>query len=280
MSRIAPYAFKAQLDEFVYFTQLSKPLRPFVYRAKNADRLLSQRGSDKNGRQLVPRTYPGVPSNVRTAQFIGLLQQPEELAHFRTTLAGLAQIKIKTAKGARVSWMKPSVIDAFLVKSAQMGCLGDSLAFVNTLAEYRYTPRNAETITLLRYFALNEESHNLEWFARKTAQLKKNAGLNEFGSALMPFVELAAQLKFGAVSAATVANAKQVVAKFRADLVHGDDFANYDHAYSIIKTLMSAAEGNPQPEIVALLAPLQPFVANVEAIKPHDVQSTFEKLHH
>lgn len=277
MAKLTPYAFKATLDEFVYYHALSAPQRPLVYRSRNSERLLSERANDKMGRPLVPRVFPGTPSLKKTAKFISLLKTREELDHFRTTLAGLANVEVKS-KTTKRAWLKPSVVNAFLYKAYGVGALGSALTYVHSLENYKMAPRNAEGVALIRYaqIASGDAKYTKTWFAAKQASMRAWTGLPEFGSALLNVAELACQLRLGAVDAATLARVQKVVAHFDTK-VTTTDFSTQDHAYSIVQALFEAAEGNTSSEIVALRAQLAPYVAGVEAIKG-DEKSTFEIL--
>lgn len=278
--KIAPYAFKALLDEFVYYHSLSAPLRPLVYRSRNSERLLSERANDKMGRPLVPRVFPGTPSSKKTAKFISILQKKEELEHFKTTLAGLTNIEIKSKKtNLKTPWIKPSVINAFLYKSFQLNTLGNGLSFINSLENYKLSPRNVEAITLIRYMLISKDpkKYSSSWFEEKQNSLKTRAELPEFGSALLNVAELACQLKLNTVQEGTLARAKEVITKFNADALTGDEFIKYDHSYSIIMALKEASKGNTSSEIVAIVSQLEPFIAKAQEIKGTQ-QSTFETL--
>lgn len=277
--KIAPYAFKALLDEFVYYHSLPAPLRPLVYRTRNSERLVSERANDKSGRPLVPRVFPGTPSAKRTAEFISHLDRREELDHFRTTLTGLTNIEIKSKKtNTKTPWMKPSVVNAFLYKSFQLGTLGSGLNYIDSLGNYKWSPRNVEAITLIRYMQISRDSskYTRGWFEEKQASLRTRAALPEFGSALLNVVELACQLRLGAANEATVARCREVAAKFPQGTT-SSEYVNEDHAYSIIMALKEASLGSNSGEIVAIVSQFEPYLAAVEALKK-DTPSTLQQL--
>ncbi|GMF47338.1 unnamed protein product [[Candida] boidinii] len=73
------YAIKDQVDEFAYYHEVNKKLKPLVYRSKNAETLTSLNIVDSKGRTVEPRKYPGYPSKDKFVSFIDNLLVADEL---------------------------------------------------------------------------------------------------------------------------------------------------------------------------------------------------------
>ncbi|VEU22960.1 DEKNAAC104227 [Brettanomyces naardenensis] len=280
------YAIKDQVDQYIYARSLPRKWKPVVYREKNADLLTSLDAVDNDGRPIVPRKYPGIPSKTKFARFIDDLLLPEELNAVKETIS-------KMDKYA-VDFFAPSVINSLLYKSAEFGTFGRDLTFVYNLQNYRsenvFGPRNIEAIILLR--AIQAEQYqitDLNWVYRKLRHVFKHNQRAEKETLLIYASNLALlrQIELNRKSSSQSFSEKEQailakkidkvvealnkkiedpVYKFNTEEELKDAAKNFDrwqHAYSILKLL----QRNLDESQVEVGKKILPFLEHVEKLQ-------------
>lgn len=145
------YAIKDQVDEFAYYHEVNKKLKPLVYRSKNAETLTSLNIVDSKGRTVEPRKYPGYPSKDKFVSFIDNLLVADELRSLESTFKELDRLV--------PDYLVPSLINAYLYKSAEFGEFFKGLDFVYSLRNYikNFSSRNVDCISLIRYIQISKQ---------------------------------------------------------------------------------------------------------------------------
>ncbi|GMM27436.1 hypothetical protein DAMA08_001520 [Martiniozyma asiatica (nom. inval.)] len=265
-----PYQFKRILDEFIYMNSLPKSVIPLVYRSKNASRLLAANLTDKQGRPLVPREHPGYPSHAKTVKFINIMLEKEEVEHFKSTLAGLANLK--------EGWLKPSVVNAFLVKSKQLDVYAQNLNWLHQLKGYQMRPRNMELISLIALSEVQSGKRSMEKWQDQFSKMHQSLSLDTSKT-----TTLAALLQLSAKLVAELPLQDSEVESVNGGFltkVERKEFELYDHAYSVAQAFLQAA----QSQSASLDGKLQPavdkwsaFVKEVDSFKGNHL-SIWERI--
>ncbi|ODV82954.1 hypothetical protein CANARDRAFT_214899 [[Candida] arabinofermentans NRRL YB-2248] len=124
------YNIKKQVDEFTYYHSLRPKYKPLVYRFKNTHKLDSLNLIDHDGKPLINREYPGIPSIIKFNKFIQNLIFIEELQNVKKSL-----IKLDDTNIGR-DFIKPSLINSYLLKSCTFGEFNKELMFIKSLKNF------------------------------------------------------------------------------------------------------------------------------------------------
>lgn len=274
------YDIKDRVDAYIYFRSLSKNIRPFVYRAKNAEALTVMDKVDADGRPLTPQTYPGIPSKAQFSRFIdGLLVEPE-LESVKKTISSIDD--------KAIDFLSPALINSLLYKSTQFGVFGKTLPFVYELKNYRanrvFDSANIEAILLIRAFEAQKKGiSDPDWISKKISHVYKHNSKAEDHTLLIDAAKLAllTQVQLNAEAANSSDKVKSILAKRAAatkELVskHEVQFdpkeleqplQNYyrrEHGYAILKLVQ---ENLNQLGDSSLNAQLDPFLKHVEQLQ-------------
>ncbi|QPG74375.1 hypothetical protein FOA43_001702 [Brettanomyces nanus] len=284
------YSIKQQVDEYVYARSLPKKWKPIVYRQKNADLLTSLDVADSEGRPILPKKYPGIPSKRRFVHFINQLILPEELEAVKKTLS-------KVDRHAP-DFLAPSMINALLYKSAEFGLFGEDLTFVYNLQNYRsqkiFGPRNIEAIILLRTLQAKQSGvTDLDWAYRKLHHIFKHNKATEKETALIKASQLClfTQLLLNRAAENTTVSPKdeqilnnkikKALESFSEKFVPyevnaekeilepSNSFDKWQHAYAILKLLQSNVSSLPeksQSQFQKMTTDISPFLEHVEEL--------------
>ncbi|ODQ47772.1 hypothetical protein PICMEDRAFT_71804 [Pichia membranifaciens NRRL Y-2026] len=293
------YAFKSQLDDYIYYHSLSSQWRPLVYRQRNAEVLTSLNAVDKKNNPLTPRQYPGVPSKKKLIKFISLLLTAEEVKLVRSSLEELSKIRIssKTRKGStkkdsnKGKYLDPSVLNEFLYKSYELDSklFTENLVWADQIREEDsvWSVKNTEAVAFVRSmiiktsFPANPEV-NFQTMVEKMKHWAAKAEMSETGSILYNASLVVASVYSNSLKEnSTALNHLDALTKNKVYTVKPQtDYLQYDHAYSIISALKDAskheyAENNAQ--LLELVSRWSTFLADVENLK-QNTPSTYERF--
>ena len=294
------YAFKSQLDDYIYYHSLSSQWRPLVYRQRNAEVLTSLNAVDKKNNPLVPRQYPGVPSKKKLIKFISLLLTAEEVKLVRSSLEELFKIRISnktkrngsTKKDANQGkYLDPSVLNEFLYKSYELDSklFTENLVWADQIKEEDsvWSVKNTEAVAFVRsmiiktLFPANPEV-NFQAMTEKMKHWVAKAEMSETGSILYNASLVAASVYSNSLKEnSTALNNLNALTRNKVYTVKPQtDYMQYDHAYSIISALKDAskheyAENNAQ--LLELVSRWNSFLADVENMK-QNTPSTYERF--
>lgn len=277
------YAFKKQLDEFLYFHSLSSQWKPAVYRKRNADMLTSINALDKNHHPIVPREYPGVPSKKKLVKFISLLVNPEEVSLLRQTLDGL--FKIRLSKDKKLKYLDPSILNQFLYKSFQFNhdIYTKNLIWLDQINpnDSVWSVKNTEAVAfvnsylvkIIPQFTYSQYNKKLEYWIKK-AQLDPTHSILFNASSLIAGTYGKSDDSQTDIEAFNTAfkNLDNLTSEKVYIVKPNTDYLQYDHAYSILSALREAAQVNSQ--LQPLVDRWNKFFTDVEAIK--DQPSSYE----
>lgn len=288
------YQIKDQVDDYIYRKSLGKKWIPLVYRQKNADRLISMNAADSEGRPIVPRSLPGVPSEVKFINFINNILVEGELEDVQKTF--------DKAEKKALEILTPAVINAFLYKSAEFGVFGPKLSWLYGLLNYKkenhFGPRNIEAIILLRAIEARQcKITSMNWVYRRLRHAFKHNKQAVSDTALITAAnldiytqlqinrfeaEVSGKQKFLPIEKAILTKKinkflRLFEAKFKAYKYSEDEemkqpaanFNRWQHAYSILKLLQMNIEMLPaelQPQFKQTLDFINPFLSHVEKL--------------
>lgn len=298
------YAFKSQLDEYIYYHSLSSQWRPLVYRQRNAEVLTSLNAVDKKNHPLVPRQYPGVPSKKKLIKFISLLLTPEEVKLLRSSLDELSKIRI-SKKGNRKNdassskkksnqgkYLDPSVLNEFLYKSYELDSklFTENLVWADQIREEDsvWSVKNTEAVAFVRSMIIKtlfpvDPEINFKAMSEKMQHWVAKSGMSEKGSILYNASLVIASVYSNSLKEnSTALNHLDDLTKNKVYTVKPDtEYMQYDHAYSIICALKDAskhenAEGNAQ--LAGLVSRWDSFLADVQKLKGNETLSTYERF--
>ncbi|TID30583.1 hypothetical protein CANINC_000828 [Pichia inconspicua] len=279
-SRSSLYAFKKQLDEFLYFHSLSSQWKPAVYRKRNADMLTSLNALDKNHHPIVPREYPGIPSKKKLVKFISLLVNPEEISLIRQTLDGL--FKVRLSKDKKLKYLDPSILNQFLYKSFQFNHdiytknliwldqidPNDSVWSVKNTEAVAFV--NAYLVKIIPKYTYAQYNEKLTYWIKK-AQLDPQHSILYNAASLIAGTYGDSKTDLEAFNTA-FKNLDNLTREKVYQVKPNTDYLQYDHAYSILSALKEAAEVNK--ELQPLVDRWSKFFTDVETIK--DQPSSYE----
>lgn len=269
------YTFKKQLDEFIYFNNLSSQWKPLVYRQRNADTLISLNALDKNNNPILPRSYPGIPSKRKLIKFINYLIKPEEIVLLRSNLNDL--FKIRLNKVTNEKYLDQSIINYFLYKSYEIDpsskLFQDNLMWLDQINENDsvFGVKNLECIGFIRYFIMKNNNDLLnynDWFQKKMNHWIQKSKINENGSILYNAVCVIAS---NGTDKKALSNLENLTKDKTYKVYQNSNYQQYDHVYSILSALKNINEAD------AINTRFEKFLSDVQILKA-DQKSTYELL--
>lgn len=281
------YAFKKQLDEYIYYNNLSSTWAPYVYRKKNGDHLTALNAVDKKNHPILPREYPGIPSKKKLTKFISLLMTPEEVSLLRGSLDELFKIRTSRDKTKKhTKYLEPSILNQYLYKCFELDykLYSESLAWLDTIdaKDSVWSVKNTEAVALMQAMLVKNNHatnpiYNFERWSAKLQHWVNKASLEKSHSILYNAASITASI----YSNALPSNAESVEAldKLTLEKVYtvkeGTEYLQYDHAFSIISALRDAATDSGDAKVQELAGRWDTFVADVSKLKG-DVKSSYE----
>lgn len=294
-SKQSLYSFKSQLDDYIYFHSLSSQWRPYVYRQRNADKLVSLNSVDKKKHPITPKKYPGIPSLKKLVKFIDLLVKSDEVKDLRNSLDDLFKIRITKKINKNYSnsgkYLQPDVISQFLYKSYQIDpkLFSENLLWIDQINEKDsiWCTKNTEAVAFVRSMIikssyLNNSKLDFNWFNEKLNHWICKSNMNEQGSILYNASSIIASV----YSNSLTSNLKALenldnLTKDRVFTVKPNtDYQQYDHAFSIISALKDASLteiGKENLKLVELVERWSTFLSDVEKLKGDSV-SNYERF--
>lgn len=283
------YAFKKQLDEYIYYNNLSSTWAPYVYRKKNADRLTAMSPVDKKNHPITPKEYPGIPSKKKLTKFISLLVNTEEVSLLRTSLEELFKIrtsKDKTKKNTK--YLEPSILNQYLYKCFQLDytLYSESLAWLDTIdaKDSVWSVKNTEAVALVQAMLIKNNNatnpvFNYERFNRKLQHWISKASLEKSHSILYNAASITAATYSNALTSKDAQESIIALDKLTNEKVYSvkprTDYLQYDHAYSIISAFKDAAEKSGDEKVKELAGRWSGFLNEVEQLKG-ETKSSYE----
>lgn len=292
------YAFKKQLDDYIYYHSLSSTWRPYVYRKRNADFLISKNALDKNNHPLIPLSYPGTPSKKKLTKFISLILTIDEINLLKTSLNELFKIRIpskKTLNGKKVNtkYLEPSIINQFLYKSFELDykTYSKNLMWLDQINEKDsiWSVKNTECIAFLNSllvkdnFSSNNDINFENQFNKKLGHYVQKADLDPKKSILFNASSIIASIYSNNLNSnlGSLTNLDNLTNNNVYSVKPNTDYLQYDHAYSIISALKDASLSTPEAKDNAKLQEVvqrwSTFLNDVKAIKGN-TSSTYELL--
>lgn len=287
------YTFKKQLDDYIYYHSLSSTWRPYVYRKRNADYLISKNALDKNNNPLIPQKFPGIPSKKKLTKFISLLLTIDEVKLLRDSLDNLFKIRTCKDKKKNIKYLEPSILNQYLYKSFQLDykLYSENLMWLDQINENDsiWSVKNTEAVAfldslLIKYnYNLNNEI-NFDQFNKKLNHWIKKSKLSDNHSILFNSSSIIASIYSNSLSSNEIAlNNLDKLTRNKVYNIKSDisDYLQYDHAYSIISALKDASiatnEAKENQQLQTLVSRWNKFLNDVETIKGNN-KSTYELI--
>lgn len=274
------YSFKKQLDEFIYFKNLSSTWTPYVYRKKNSDYLTSLNAVDKKNHPITPREYPGIPSKKKLTKFISLLKSTDEINNLKISLDELFKIRVSNnnKNKSKSKYLEPSIINQYLYKCFQLDykLYKDTLIWLDQINENDsiWSVKNTEALAFIQSmiiknnFPLNNEinftkfNDKLNYWINKS-KLDKNQSILFNASSIIASI-YSNELSNNSISVNNLDNlTKDKVYTVKSNT----DYLQYDHAYSIISALKDASEISKDVKLMEIVNRWTPFLNDVETLK-------------
>lgn len=281
------YSFKKQLDEYIYFNNLSSSWTPYVYRKKNADYLTSLNAVDKKNHPITPREYPGIPSKKKLTKFISLLKSSEEINVLRLSLDELFKIRVSKLKNKKNNkYLEPSIVNQYLYKCFQLDykLYAENLVWLDQIDEKDsvWSVKNTEAVAFIQSLIikfnhpLNNEI-NFEKFESKLSHWINKANLDKEHSILYNASSIIASVYSNSLESNQTAltNLDNLTKEKVYSVKPETDYLQYDHAYSIISALKEASTVAQNEKLSSLVARWEPFIKSVESIKG-ETKSSYE----